>query len=76
MTAQVRIVRGEYHSKPVSGVFQMTKPLTSGKRGSFITIVNDGTLGDNIAGKPCRINVNSSADFEYLSGASVTVPTG
>ena len=30
MTSQVRIVRGEYHYKPVSGVFQMTKPLTTG----------------------------------------------
>lgn len=74
--SQVRIVRGEYHYKPVSGVFQMSKPLTAGKRGQFITIVNDGTLGDMVAGKSCRVLVKSSADFEYLSGASVTVPHG
>jgi hypothetical protein len=55
----------------------MSKPLTSGKRGHFITIVNDGTLGnDPVAGKPCRVLVKSSADFEYLSGATVTVPQG
>jgi hypothetical protein len=77
MTSQVRIVRGEYHYKPVSGVFQMTKPLTAGKRGNFITIVNDGTVGnDPVVGKPCRILVNSSDDFQYLSGATVAVPHG
>lgn len=75
--SQVRIVRGEYHSKPVSGVFQLSKPLASGKRGHFITIVNDGTVGvDPVAGKTCRVLIKSSADFEYLSGASVTVPHG
>jgi hypothetical protein len=73
---QVRIVRGEYHSKPVSGVFQLVKPYQSGKRGGFITILNDGTLGDMIVGKSCRILVNTSADFEYLSGASINVPAG
>jgi hypothetical protein len=72
---QVRIVRGEYHSKPVAGTFTMTKPYQSGKRGGFVTILNDGTLGNEpVAGKACRVMVNTSADFEYLSGASVTVP--
>jgi hypothetical protein len=74
---QVRIVRGEYHSKPVSGVFQLVKPYQSGKRGGFITILNDGTLGNEpVAGKSCRVLVNTSADFEYLSGASINVPAG
>jgi hypothetical protein len=74
MTAQVRIVRGEYHYKPVSGVFRMVKPYQEGKRGGFITVENDGQLPNGTA-RP-RILVNSSADFEYLSGASVTVPQG
>lgn len=74
---QVRIVRGEYHSKPVSGVFQLSKPMSYGKRGPAVTIINDGTVGNNpVAGKTCRVLVKSSADFEYLSGATVTVPNG
>lgn len=75
--SQVRIVSGSYHNKPVSGVFQIAKPLQTGKRGHFITVVNDGTLGnDGVAGKPCRVLVRSMNDFEYLSGATVQVPRG
>jgi hypothetical protein len=74
---QVRIVRGEYHYKPVAGVYTLVKPYQSGKRGGFVTVLNDGTLGNNpVAGKPARINVNTSGDFEYLSGAAVQVPAG
>jgi hypothetical protein len=74
---QVRIARGEYHYKPVSGVFTLIKPYQNGKRCGFITVVNDGTLGNEpVAGKPARILVKTSADFEYLSGAGIQVPAG
>ena len=53
---QVRIARGEYHSKPVTGTFTLVKPYQNGKRGGFITVVNDGTLGSApVVGKPARI---------------------
>lgn len=66
---QVQILRGSYHDKPVSGVFDLVKPLQAGKRGNFVTIVNDGTVGVNpIAGKTARVLVKSSADLSYLDG--------
>lgn len=75
--SQVRIVRGEYHSKPVVGTFRMVKPLQAGKRGNFITILNDGTVGNEpVAGAACRVKVNSSVDFEYLAGDDIQVPHG
>ena len=72
--SQVRIIRGEYHSKPVTGTFRLAKPLQSGKRSPFITVFNDGNFpgGSDMP----RIQVKSSADFEYLSGAAVDVPYG
>lgn len=74
MTSQVRIIRGEYHYKPVSGVFRLVKPYQEGKRGGFITVENDGQLPNGTA-RP-RIMVKSSDDFQYLSGATVSVPQG
>lgn len=75
--SQVRIIRGEYHSKPVYGTFSLVKPYQAGKRGGFVTVLNDGTLGNEpVAGKQCRVLVNTSGDFEYLSGATVAVPEG
>jgi hypothetical protein len=59
----VRIVRGEYHSKPLSGVFELVKPYKDGKRCGFVTVRNDGTLS---GGEYCRVQVKTSADFEYI----------
>jgi hypothetical protein len=72
--SQVRIVRGEYHYKPVSGVFRVAKPFKDGKRSPFITVYNDGNFPNG--GELCRIQVKTSDDFEYLSGATVSVPQG
>lgn len=71
--SQVRITSGEYHYRPVKGVFRMVRPLKVAKRNSYITVYNDGTL---TGGDQCRIQVKSESDFEYLSGAEVTVPEG
>jgi hypothetical protein len=70
--SQVRIVSGEYHSKPVSGIFTMVKPYKPGKRCGFVTVKNEGQFpgGSEFP----RIQVKTSGDFEYLSGASVSVP--
>lgn len=64
--SQVRIVRGEYHDKPVSGVFDLVKPYKEGKRGGFITIQNDGSPAFANGGLQCRVRVSRSADFQYL----------
>jgi replicative DNA helicase len=64
--SQVRIVRGEYHDKPVSGVFDLVKPYKEGKRGGFITIQNDGSPAFANGGLQCRVRVTRSADFQYL----------
>jgi len=72
--SQVRIISGEYHYKPVSGVFRVAKPLKDGKRNPFITVFNDGQLPNG--GPLCRIQVKTDVDFEYLSGATVSVPEG
>lgn len=70
--SQVHILRGEYRSRTVSGTFRLYKPLTQRNRDPFLTVFNDGTFHDG--GEYCRIRVKTSADFEYLSGATVNVP--
>ncbi len=64
--SQVRILRGEYHDKPVSGVFDLVKPFKQGKRGGFITIQNDGSTAFANGGLVCRVRVDRSSDFEYI----------
>lgn len=72
--SQVRILRGEYHDKPVAGVFNLVKPYKDGKRGGFITIQNDGSPAFANGGAACRVRVNRSADFEYLGGQPAMAP--
>jgi hypothetical protein len=64
--SQVRILRGEYHDKSVSGVFDLVKPYKQGKRGGFITIQNDGSTAFANGGLVCRVRVDRSSDFEYI----------
>ena len=64
--SQVRILRGEYHDKPVSGTFTMIKPYTVGARGGYITVQNDGSPVFAKGGAVCRVRVNRSADFVTL----------
>lgn len=72
--SQVHIIRGEYRSRSVSGTFRLYKPLKKRNRDPFLTVFNDGRFHDG--GEHCRIRVKTSADFEYLSGTTVTVPQG
>lgn len=75
---QVRIIRGEYHSKPVAGVFNMIKPYKDGKSCGFITVENDGSSAFANGGLQCRVRIRRASDFEYLDGdmPSVSVPAG
>lgn len=69
---QVKIVSGEYHSKPVSGIFNLVKPYKPGKWGGFVTVKNDGQFPGG-SDTP-RIRVKTKADFEYVTGATVSAP--
>jgi len=71
--SQVRILRGSYHDKPVSGVFTMVKEYKEGARGGFITVANDGTPVFANGGDRCRVRVSRTADFEYLDGGDTVV---
>lgn len=70
---QVRILKGSYHDKPVSGVFTVVKPYQVGARGGFITVQNNGHTAFANGGDRCRVRVNRTADFEYVGG---TAPAG
>jgi hypothetical protein len=67
----VRILTGEYHSKAVSGVFELVKPYQEGNRGGFITVKNDGSEPLANGGDKCRIRVKRSSDFEYIGDTPV-----
>lgn len=69
--SQVRILKGTYHDKPVSGVFSLVKDFQVGARGGFITVKNNGHEAFSKGGDKVRVRVNRSADFEYLNQASV-----
>ena len=62
---QVVIHRGNYRKQPVEGVtFTLVKDLTIGKKGSFVTVKNEGQFpgfGDEI-----RINVEQMQDFQVI----------
>lgn len=68
--SQVRILRGTYHDKPVSGVFNMVQEYKAGARGGFITVQNNGHESFAKGGAKCRVRIERSSDFEYLRGAS------
>lgn len=74
--AQVRILRGEYHDKPVAGVFQLIKEYKEGKRGGFITVRNDGSPAFSKGGEACRVRISRSTDFEYIDGYQPRVADG
>jgi len=69
--SQVRILRGSYHDKPVSGVFNLVQEYKEGARGGFITVENNGHASFTKGGIKCRVRVERSSDFEYLSGVDV-----
>lgn len=64
--SQVRIARGSYHDKPVSGVFNVIQEYKQGARGGFITVENNGHASFSKGGIKCRVRVERSSDFEYI----------
>jgi hypothetical protein len=67
----IRIVKGEYRNKPVRNIaFTLVSGYTSGAKGNYVTVKNDGNFPD--CPDTVRIRVNSIRDFEYVNGDSVS----
>ena len=71
----IRIVNGEYRKNPVRNTaFTLVSGFTSGAKGNYVTVKNNGAFPD--CPDTIRIRVNSIRDFEYVNGDSVsTTPT-
>ena len=71
----IRIVNGEYRKNPVRNTaFTLVSGFTSGAKGNYVTVKNNGTFPD--CPDTIRVKVNSIRDIEYVNGDSVsTTPT-
>ena len=59
----VKIKKGSYRSAPIkNAIFPVIKPLTFGKKGSFITVDATSLMGENA--KKIRVLVDSPLDIE------------
>lgn len=65
MIAQVKISNGSYRKQPVNGIFEIVKDWTEGKKGGFVTVVNDGSLDGSKKGANTRILVKKK-DIEII----------
>lgn len=63
----VCIKRGEYRNSPViNQTFTLVKGFQTGKKGSFVTVQNDGQFDVSI--DTIRIKVNKISDIEFVDG--------
>ena len=70
----IRIVNGEYRKNPVRNTaFTLVSGFTSGAKGNYVTVKNNGNFPD--CPDTIRIRVNSIRDFEYVNGDAVSTPT-
>lgn len=63
MTDTVYISNGSYRNNPVTGEFEVVKPLTEGAKGFFITV--DGTGHAGLPDKAIRVRVQSPDDIQF-----------
>ena len=71
MLAQVKIQNGTYRSKPVTGLFEIAKEWKAGKKGGFISVINDGSLEGAAPNAVTRIKV-AKKDIEVIGEISGT----
>jgi hypothetical protein len=65
MSATVRVVKGSYRNNPIENtVFPLIKPLTSGKKGMFVTVDASELLGPEK--QSIRVLVDSEKDVEVV----------
>lgn len=66
----VRILNGSYRNKPVIGqTFTLVKGFQTGKKGNYVTVVNDGDF--DVAIDQIKIKVDTIEDIEFISGETV-----
>ena len=66
----IRIVNGEYRNRPVRNqVFNLVAGLTSGAKGNYVTVRNDGAFPN--CPETIRIRVEGMEDYEFVSGEPV-----
>ena len=66
----IRILSGSYRNQPVAGeVFTLVKGFQTGKKGSFVTVKNDGQFA--IAIDEVKVKVDSIEDIQFLNGEAV-----
>ena len=66
----IRILSGSYRNQPVAGeVFTLVKGFQTGKKGSYVTVKNDGQFA--IAIDEVKVKVDSIEDIEFLNGEIV-----
>lgn len=64
----IRIVSGSYRNKPVKGeVFTLVKGFQTGKKGSYVTVKNDGQFPEFDISE-VKVKVDSLDAIEFLTG--------
>ena len=70
----IRIINGSYCGHPVNNtVFTLVKGFQTGKKGSYVTVKNDGQF--NIERTKLKIKVEDIEAIQYLSGSPETAAT-
>jgi hypothetical protein len=72
--SRILIKQGEYRNNPViNSQFTLVKGFQTGKKGTFVTVKNDGVFPVNI--DEVRIKIADTSDVEFLDGDAVPVAT-
>lgn len=74
MASTVRILNGSYRNAPVKDqVFTLVKGFTTGKKGSYVTVKNDGHFSVDI--DEVKIKVDGIEEIEFTNGEFEEVAT-
>lgn len=70
--SRILIKNGEYRNNPViNSQFTLVKGFQTGKKGTYVTVKNDGAFPVNI--DEVRIKIADTSDVEFLDGDSAVV---
>jgi hypothetical protein len=70
--SRILIKQGEYRNNPViNSQFTLVKGFQTGKKGTFVTVKNDGVFPVNI--DEVRIKIADTSDVEFLDGDAAPV---
>lgn len=72
--SRILIKNGEYRNNPViNSQFTLVKGFQTGKKGTFVTVKNDGMFPVNI--DEVRIKITDTSDVEFLDGNAAPAAT-